>query len=50
MHELSPGSAFMYPAGTVLYNKLLTMIRDQYRVRGYREVLSPNVFNLKLWK
>lgn len=26
------------------------MIRDQYRVRGYQEVLSPNMFNLKLWK
>jgi len=50
MHEMSPGSAFMYPHGMVLYNKLQNMIRDQYRVRGYKEVLSPNVFNLKLWK
>lgn len=50
MHELSPGSAFMYPHGTILYNKLIEMIRDEYWLRGYKEVLSPNVFNLKLWK
>jgi len=49
-HELSPGSAFFYPAGTIIYNKLVNMIRDEYRVRGYQEVLSPNIFNLKLWK
>jgi len=26
------------------------MIKEQYKVRGYLEVISPNVFNLKLWK
>ena len=48
--EVSPGCAFFYPKGTKIYNKLIEMIREQYRVRGYQEVLSPNVFNLKLWK
>ena len=28
----------------------MEMIRAQYRVRGYSEVLSPNIFNLRLWK
>ena len=50
MHPLSPGCAFMYPKGTYIYNKLCDMIREQYRVRGYSEVLSPNLFNLELWK
>lgn len=49
-HEMSPGCAFFYPHGTVIYNKLMELIREQYRVRGYSEVLSPNIFNLKLWK
>lgn len=49
-HELSPGCGFFYPMGTKIYNKLIEMIREQYRVRGYQEVLSPNIFNLKLWK
>ena len=29
---------------------LIDLMREQYRVRGYTEVLSPNVLNLKLWK
>lgn len=33
-----------------VYNKLIEIIRHEYRVRGYQEVLSPNIFNLKLWK
>jgi len=33
-----------------MYNKLVEMIKGQYRVRGFKEVISPNVFNLKLWK
>jgi len=50
MNELSPGCGFFYPHGTVIYNKLVEMIREQYRVRGYSETISPNLFNLKLWK
>jgi threonyl-tRNA synthetase len=49
-HEVSPGCAFFYPHGTKIYNKLVDFMRDEYRVRGYQEVLSPNIFNLKLWK
>lgn len=50
MHPLSPGCGFFYPKGTYIYNSLTNLIREQYRVRGYQEVLSPNIFNLKLWK
>jgi len=49
-HDWSPGSGFMYPKGTFIYNTLTNMIREQYRVRGFDEVISPNLFNLKLWK
>jgi threonyl-tRNA synthetase len=28
----------------------MNFIRDQYRDRGYQEVISPNVFNIELWK
>ena len=35
MHPLSPGCAFFYPKGTVIYNGLTNLIREQYRVRGY---------------
>lgn len=49
-HEWSPGCGFMYPNGTFIYNKLMDMIRFEYRVRGFQEVITPNIFNLKLWK
>ena len=34
-HMLSPGSAFFFPHGTKLYNKLMDFMRNEYRVRGY---------------
>jgi threonyl-tRNA synthetase len=47
---LSPGCGFWYPHGAKIYNKLVELIRNEYRVRGYNEVITPNMFNLKLWK
>lgn len=49
-HMLSPGCGFWYPHGAKIYNKLVEMIRAEYRCRGYNEVITPNMFNLKLWK
>lgn len=48
-HTLSPGSAFWMPHGARIYNKLMDFIRKQYWVRGYEEVITPNVYNLDLW-
>lgn len=48
-HHLSPGSAFWQPNGAIIYNKLLAFLRGQYRERGYREVITPNVYNMDLW-
>ncbi|KAI9305580.1 hypothetical protein BJ944DRAFT_161478 [Cunninghamella echinulata] len=48
-HELSPGSAFMLPHGARIYNALMDLIKEQYRVRGFTEVITPNMFNIKLW-
>ncbi|GAB2233368.1 hypothetical protein Droror1_Dr00002590 [Drosera rotundifolia] len=49
-HPLSPGSAFFLPHGARIYNKLMEFIKGQYRVRGYQEVLSPNIYNMNLWE
>jgi threonyl-tRNA synthetase len=49
-HELSPGSCFFLPHGTRIYNRLMEHIRHQYRVRGYNEVVTPNMFNIDLWR
>jgi len=49
-HELAPGCAFFYPNGTKVYNKLCDLVRAQYKVRGFHEVITPNIFNVKLFK
>ncbi|GAV64579.1 tRNA-synt_2b domain-containing protein/TGS domain-containing protein/HGTP_anticodon domain-containing protein/tRNA_SAD domain-containing protein [Cephalotus follicularis] len=49
-HPLSPGSWFFLPHGTRIYNKLMEFIRNQYWERGYQEVKSPNMYNIKLWE
>ncbi|KAJ6898920.1 threonine--tRNA ligase [Populus alba x Populus x berolinensis] len=49
-HPLSPGSWFFLPHGTRVYNKLMEFIKNEYRRRGYEEVKSPNIYNMKLWE
>lgn len=49
-NELSPGSAFWLPHGTRIYNTLIDLMRTEYRQRGYDEVITPNMFNTKLWE
>lgn len=49
-HEYSPGSWFFTKEGTFIYNKLVEFIKHQYSFRGFSEVISPNIFNLRLWK
>lgn len=49
-HELSPGSCFFQPRGAYVYNALIEFIRSEYRKRGFQEVISPNIFNSKLWE
>ena len=46
---LSPGSAFFEPHGARIYNGLVSFIRDQYWLREYTEVVTPNVYNFDLW-
>lgn len=49
-HESSPGSCFFQPKGAHIYNKLSNLIRDEYKARGYQEVITPNIYKSHLWK
>ncbi|XP_066931366.1 threonine--tRNA ligase 1, cytoplasmic-like isoform X2 [Clytia hemisphaerica] len=49
-HELSPGSCFFLPNGAHIYNTLVKFIRDEYKKRGFQEVISPNIYSTKLWE
>lgn len=49
-HEMSPGSCFWLPHGARIYNTLQEYIKSEYRQRGFDEVITPNMFNSKLWE
>lgn len=49
-NDMSPGSAFWLPHGTRIYNTLCEWLRKEYRLRGYDEVITPNMYNSKLWE
>ncbi|KAJ3237070.1 threonyl-tRNA synthetase [Chytriomyces hyalinus] len=49
-HELSPGSAFWQPNGAIVYNNLIQLQKEEYRKRGFKEVITPNMYNSKLWE
>src|SRR5436305_1144948 len=48
--ELSPGSPFWSPAGMAIWNELTTLWRDENARRGYREVRTPILYDIELWK
>lgn len=49
-HKSSPGSCFFLPHGTRIYNKLISIIKDEYRKRDFHEIITPNIFNSDLWR
>ncbi len=48
--EVSPGAAFWLPAGTAVYNELITLSREMGRDRGYTEVKTPLLYDRSLWE
>ncbi len=49
-HEWTPGSPFFTPKGTVVYNQLTQYIRELYKKYGYQEVITPQIFDVELYK
>ncbi|EER17786.1 conserved hypothetical protein [Perkinsus marinus ATCC 50983] len=47
---MSPGSCFWTSHGAVIYNKLVDFIRREYRLRGFDEVITPNIFSEALFQ
>ncbi len=48
--QLAPASPFFHPRGTVVYNALVDFMRELYREYGYSEVVTPQLFDVELWK
>jgi threonyl-tRNA synthetase len=48
--ELSPGSPFWHPPGKAMLNQLQNLWRQENADRGYREVQTPILYDVSLWK
>lgn len=49
-HQVAPASPFFHPRGALVYNLLIDLMREKYREYGYSEVITPQIFDVSLWK
>lgn len=49
-HNYAPGAPFFTGKGSIVYNQLVNYIREVYHETGYEEVITPQVFNVELYK
>ena len=50
LSEVSPGGPFWHPKGMAIFNELVTFWRELNAERGYREVKTPILFDVDLFK
>ncbi|MBX2993448.1 MAG: threonine--tRNA ligase [Bdellovibrionaceae bacterium] len=49
-HPWAPGSPFFTGKGAVIYNELQRLMRDMYFENSYQEVITPQIFDVELFK
>lgn len=49
-HEYAPAMPFLLPKGAFVYNRLIDYIRELYVGEGYEEVVSPQIFDKRLFE
>ena len=49
-HPIAPASPFFHPKGATVYNELVAYIRRLYIRYGYEEVITPQIFDVELWR
>ena len=49
-HPLAPASPFFHPKGAFVYNELVSYMRRLYLRYGYQEVITPQIFDVELWR
>lgn len=49
-HNTSPGSPFLLPRGTIIFNRLINYLRKEYKLRDYTEVITPQLYYTSLWE
>lgn len=45
----SPGSPIFLPSGFFVYQRLIDYLRKQYKIHGYQEVITPDIWKNHLW-
>lgn len=48
--EMAPGSPFFTGKGATIYTELQTYLRELYFETGYKEVITPQIFDVNLFK
>ena len=48
--QAAPGSPFFEPKGTIVYNLLVDYARKLYDIYQFKEVITPQVLDVELWK
>lgn len=49
-HASAPGSPFFTGKGSIVYNELVRLMRDLYNEFDYQEVITPQIFDVELFK
>jgi threonyl-tRNA synthetase len=49
-HPIAPASPFFHPKGAAVYNELISYVRRLYVRYGYQEVITPQIFDVELWR
>ncbi len=49
-HPEAPASPFFHPKGAIIYRELVAYLRSLYSRYGYQEVVTPEIFDVELWK
>jgi threonyl-tRNA synthetase len=50
LSDVSPGSPFWEPDGMAIWNELTALWRQENELRDYREVRTPILYDVDLWK
>ena len=48
--EVAPAMPFLLPKGAYIYNRMVQYVRERYVGEGYEEVITPQVFDPKLFR
>jgi len=49
-HPVSPGAPFFTGKGAIVYSQLQAFVRELYRKNDYQEVITPQIFDVELFK